>query len=111
MADYLFLYRNGPPTFEPKAMQAQMQKWGAWLKEMGEKGHLKDPGQPLERKGKLVQGKDRTVTDGPFAEAKDIIGGFSIVEARDLAHAAELSAGCPIFEVGGGVEVRPIMKM
>lgn len=110
MSEYLFLYRNGEPM-SPDTMQKQMVKWSAWLKQLTEKGHLKDAGQPLERAGKIVRGKDRTVTDGPFAEAKDIIGGFSIVEARDLAHAVDLSAGCPIFDVGGAVEVRPIMKM
>ena len=110
MAEFLFLYRNGEPM-SPETMQKQMTKWVAWLKQLTDKGHLKDAGQPLERAGKIVRGKDRTITDGPFAEAKAIIGGFSIGEARDLAHAAELSAGCPIFDVGGAVEVRPIMKM
>ena len=70
--------------------------------------HLKDRGHPLEPAGKLVTSK--TVTDGPYAE-KDLVGGFSLVEARDLAQAAELSRGCPILERGGAVEVRPIMKM
>ena len=52
------------------------------------------------------------MTDGPFAEAKDVVGGYTLIEARDLDQAAELSKGCPIFEVdGGAVEVRPVMKM
>lgn len=49
--------------------------------------------------------------DGPFAEAKDLIGGFTLIEARDLDHAVELAKGCPIFEFDGGVEVRPIRKL
>ena len=80
-------------------------------KELGEKGHIKDAGQPLERAGRSSPGRPKTVTDGPFAEAKDIVGGYTIVEAADLAHAVELSTGCPIFDVGGFVEVRPVMKM
>jgi hypothetical protein len=111
MSDFLFLYRNGEAQQRsPEQMQETMKKWTKWLQDLGEKGALKDPGQPLERTGKIVRGH-RTVTDGPFAEAKDIVGGFSIVTARDLSHAAELSSGCPIFDVGGAVEVRPIMKM
>jgi len=51
------------------------------------------------------------VTDGPFAEAKDLVGGYTLIEAKDLAEAAELSKGCPIFERNGFVEVRPVMKM
>jgi hypothetical protein len=51
------------------------------------------------------------VTDGPFAESKDIVGGYTLVQARDLDEAVELSKGCPIFEGEGVVEVRPIMQM
>lgn len=110
MSEYVFLYRNGN-TLSPEVMQKQMGKWMAWLKDLGEKGVLKNAGQPLERSGKLVSGSARTVTDGLFAEAKDVIGGYSIVEAKDIEHAVELSRGCPIFDVGGGVEIRPTMKM
>ena len=58
-----------------------------------------------------MKGSKKAVTDGPFAEAKDIIGGFTLIEARDLDHAVELSKGCPILEVDGAVEVRPIRKL
>jgi hypothetical protein len=88
-----------------------MQKWMAWMKDLGANGHLKDRGQPLERAGKLVQGRQKTVTDGPFAEAKDVVGGYTLIEAEDLSEAIELSKGCPIFEVEGAVEVRPVMKL
>jgi hypothetical protein len=111
MSEFLFLYRSAAPQGSPEQLQKTMQKWTAWMKELGEKGHLKNEGHPLERTGKLVKGKQKTVTDGPFAEAKDAIGGYSIVEARDLAHAVELSKGCPTFETDGAVEVRPIRKM
>ena len=68
-------------------------------------------GQPLERTGKIVQGAGRVITDGPFAEAKDVVGGFTLIQAEDVAHAAELAKGCPILDAGGYVEVRPIMKL
>lgn len=110
MAQYLYLYRNGE-KLSPEQMQAQMGRWMTWMKELEQKGVLASGGHPLERSGKLVSGKARTVTDGLFTEAKDIIGGYSIVEAKDLDHAVELTAGCPIFLVGGGVEVRPVMAM
>jgi hypothetical protein len=88
-----------------------MQKWMVWLKDLTDKGHIKDPGHPLERTGKLVNGRPKNVTDGPFAEAKDIVGGYTLVEARDLAQAVDLTSGCPILESAGGfVEVRPVMK-
>jgi hypothetical protein len=92
-------------------MQQQMQKWVAWMKDLGEIGYIKDPGQPLERTGKVVKGKQMTVTDGPYAEAKDLVGGYMLIEATDLAHAVEISLGCPILQTGGLVEVRPVMEM
>jgi hypothetical protein len=116
MSQFLYIYHNeGPsasrPKPSPEQMQATMQKWMNWMKALGEKGHLKDAGNPLEPTGKLVKGKQKSVTDGPYAESKDIIGGYSLVEARDIAEAVELSKGCPIFETDGSVEVRPIMNM
>lgn len=112
MNQFVFLYRGGArPTGSPEEMQRLMQRWMAWLKELTDKGHIKDPGHPLERSGKLVTGKQKTVTDGPFAEAKDVVGGYTLVEARDLAHAVELTSGCPIFEIDGAVEVRPVMQL
>jgi hypothetical protein len=92
-------------------MQQVLQKWMAWFKDLAENGHLKDRGQPLERAGKLVMGGKKTVMDGPFAEAKDIVGGYTLIEARDLDEAIELSKGCPILQREGMVEVRPVMKL
>jgi hypothetical protein len=58
-----------------------------------------------------VKGEQKTVTDGPFTETKDVVGGYTLIEARDLAEAVDLSKGCPIFEVDGAVEVRPVMQI
>jgi hypothetical protein len=110
MTEYVYLYRNGE-KLSPEVMQQQMGRWMAWLKDLGDKGVLKNAGQPLDRSGRLVSGSKRTITDGLFTEAKDVIGGYTIVEAKDIEHATELARGCPIFEVGGGVEIRPTMKM
>jgi len=111
MNEFVFLYRGGEPGRSPERAQQMMQKWMAWFKELAEKGHIKDRGQPLERTGKLVNGKRKAVTDGPFAESKDVIGGYTLIVAKDIDQAAELSKGCPILEVEGQVEVRPVMKL
>jgi hypothetical protein len=111
MSEFVFLYRGGARDRSPEQMQQMMQKWMAWMKDLGANGHLKDRGQPLERAGKIVQGRQKTVMDGPFAEAKDVVGGYTLIEAEVLSKAVELSKGCPIFEVEGAVEVRPVMKL
>ena len=110
MSEFTFLFRGTPPS-SPEDMQKVMEKWVAWFKELGAKGYIKDPGHPLERTGKVVKGQQKTVNDGPYAESKDIVGGYTLIEARDLDHAVEISKGCPILEVGGSVEVRPIQKL
>jgi hypothetical protein len=116
MADFVFLFRSSAAQANdamgtPERAQQSMQAWLAWLRELETKGHLKHPGHPLERTGKLVSGKQRVVTDGPFAEAKDLVLGFMVIEARDIEHAVELSGACPIVVGGGAVEIRPVMDM
>ena len=113
MSEFLFVYRGlsaRASGASPEQIQQVMQKWRDWMQGLADKGHLKDRGHPLEPGGKLVSGNGKNVTDGPYAE-KDLVGGYSLIEARDLAQAAELSKGCPILERGGCVEVRPIMQM
>jgi hypothetical protein len=92
-------------------MQERLQKWTAWFKSLEQNGHLVTLGYPLETTGSLVKDKKGSMSDGPYAETKDIVAGFSIVKATDLKEASALAAGCPVFEQGGLVEVRPIMKM
>jgi hypothetical protein len=111
MSEFVYLYRGGESGRSPETIQQIMQKWMSWLKDLADKGHIKNQGQPLEPSGKLVRGRQKAVTDGPFPEAKDVVGGYTLVEARDLDQAVELSKGCPIFETDGSVEVRPVMKM
>lgn len=110
MTEFVFLYRGGERPTSPEQAQQSLQKWTAWFKSMAEKGHVVDRGQPLEPTGKTV-GAGKVVTDGPFAEAKDVVGGYSLVKAANVAEAAELAKGCPILERGGRVEVRPVMKL
>jgi hypothetical protein len=113
MSEFVFLYRGEGDMrkLSPQEAQQSMQQWMAWFKELEKKGKLKSIGQPLERAGKVVGGKTKPVTDGPYAETKDIIGGYSLIEARNLDEAAELAAGCPGIQRGGLVEVRPVMPL
>ena len=109
MSEFTFLFRGrDPKPLSAEQMQKQLGTWVAWFKDLGAKGYLKDPGHPLEHSGKVVAGKQKLVHDGPYAEAKDVVGGYIIVEAKDLSHATELAKDCPILSVGGSVEVRPV---
>ncbi len=114
MSEYVFLYRGGRRAESPAEGEKQMQRWVTWLQDLAAKGHIKDQGQPLDREGKVVRrngGSRPVITDGPYPESKDIVGGYTLVEAKDIEQAAELAGGCPIFEFDGLVEVRPVMQM
>jgi hypothetical protein len=111
MSEYLFLYRGGRQPEDAAEGQKVMQNWVDWMKALTSSGNLKDPGQPLEPAGKVVRNAAGTITDGPYAEAKDLVGGFTLIEAANLDEASRLASGCPIFAAGGTVEVRPIMNM
>ncbi len=113
MNEFVFLYRGSANTQwdrSPEEMEASMKRWQAWFDELGKEGKLKDWGVPLQRDGKHVAAGG-VITDGPFSEGKEAIGGFSIIRANNLAEAAEIAKGCPAFETGGSVEVRPVQAM
>jgi hypothetical protein len=108
MSEFTYLFRGRPEVTSPEQQQKLTEKWMAWFKVLGESGHISNPGHPLQGLGKVVSGSQKVVKDGPYAEAKDVVGGFTIIRANDLSEAAELAKGCPILESGGSVEVRPI---
>lgn len=113
MKEFLYLFRGGDAREldqSPEKMQEHMQKWGDWMAKLGEKGLLVG-GQPLQKEGKVVKDSGSVITDGPFAEGNEIVGGYIIVKSDGIDHATELSKECPIFEHGGTVEVREIAHM
>ena len=108
MSEFTFLFRGRDRSSSPEQLQKNMEKWLVWFKELNAKGLMKDPGNPLAVGGKVVTGKEKLVSDGPFAEAKDVVGGYIVIEAETLAEATEIAKGCPILDVGGSVEVRQV---
>ena len=113
MSNFLYLFRGGDAgrvNQSPEEMQVHMSKWMTWMGQLKESGNLVD-GLPLGKEGKVVEKAGEVVTDGPFAEGAEIVGGYLIVNASGLDQATELAKGCPIFEHDGNVEVREIMSM
>ncbi len=112
MSKFLYLFRGGDAQRtqqSPEEMQAHMEIWKNWMGGLAGKGQLVD-GLPLGKEGKVVA-SGAAITDGPFAEGAEIVGGYLIVNAANLDEAVEISKGCPIFEHNGTVEVREIMSM
>ena len=115
MSEFVFLFRAteaeqreamGTPEHAQRSMQAML----AWFRALEANGHLKNPGQPLEPTGRVVRGPNAVVTDGPYVEAKDMVLGFTIIEARDVAEAVQLASGCPMVTGGAVVEIRPVAQ-
>lgn len=110
MEKYMFIFIGGDPShLSPEAQQAHMQKWFAWVEKLSqEKKYV--AGEALLPGGKTIKGSKKVVTDGPYAEGKEVVGGFFVVHAKDLNEATEMAKACPDYELGGIVEVREVMK-
>ena len=109
----MYLLRGGDAmeTFSPEEMEVHMGKWKAWMGGLAEAGKLAG-GSPLNKAGKQVVSSNKTITDGPFAEGKEVIGGYIMVNAENMDEAIELSKGCPLFESDtANVEIREVMEM
>ena len=94
----------------PEQMQENMGKWFAWIDSLAKSGKYVS-GEPLQPGGKVIKGNHKNVTDGPFTEGKEIIGGYFIVNAEDYNEAVALCDGYPDYETGGTVIVRQVQKM
>ena len=107
MGDYTFLYRGGMLNASPEERQKHMEKWMLWFKDIGAKGLVKEPGHPLESSGKVVSGKAMTVNDGPFAEAKEMIGGIFMLTCETREQAIAIASECPVAR-SATIEVREL---
>ncbi|MDB5091165.1 MAG: transcription initiation protein [Mucilaginibacter sp.] len=113
MKDFLLVYRNdfkNQPTGSPEELQAVTKKWMDWIGGIAAQNKLTNQGNRLGSEGKVVR-PNNVVTDGPYTEIKELIGGYSIINAESYDEAVEIAKGCPIFEFGGNVEVRDINPM
>lgn len=113
MKDFLLVFRsdsNAMPKRTEQENQANTKLWMDWISGIAAKNKLTDSGRPLLPGGKVVK-PNNVVTNGPYAEIKETIGGYTIVKADSYDAAVELAKGCPILADGGNVEVREIREM
>ncbi|MEM1347324.1 MAG: YciI family protein [Myxococcota bacterium] len=106
MNDYLFLIRtegNPMAQLSPEQMQGHLQDWTDWMTELATAGRLKSA-KPLGERAACVR-KDMVV-DGPYAEAKDVVGGYLLVACESFDHAIESARECPSFALGSMIEIR-----
>lgn len=108
--DYLLLFRDTvwDKALEPEKVQEVVADWYAWFERLMQEGKCTG-GRPLLNEGKQISGKHGvTVTDGPFAESKEAIGGYFYLQVADENEAIEIARQCPGLEYGCVVEVRPV---
>jgi len=107
-SQFLLLYRD--PVDRPEVSPAEMQKifseWMAWLNQQRTEGRL-IASDRLNDAGHVLRGS-ASVTDRPFAEAKEVVGGFMIITADNIDQASKIGRSCPGLLYGGSLEVRPI---
>jgi hypothetical protein len=112
--DFMLIYQGGDPSWterSPEEVEAVMQQWTQWFKDLEASGNLRDPGAALAPGGvTLKQNGSAVVTDTSMAEVKELIGGFSLIQAESIEAATELAKGSPFLgnNPGGSVVVRPV---
>jgi hypothetical protein len=111
---FLLLFRNaGPEThahLSPEQRAQLTKRWNDWYESLAARGKVQH-GHPLGLQGRVVAGaRGERVTDGPYAEAKEAIGGYFFLNVADLDEATEIAKGCPGLPLGLTVEVRPIVE-
>src|SRR5450432_3311633 len=107
---FLLILRGGRTRrdMSPTDYGEVVRKYIAWVESLRNSEQYKG-GEPLEKDAKVLSGKQgQLITDGPFAESKETVGGYFMIIASDLDEAAEIARGCPIFDSDGTVEVRQI---
>jgi hypothetical protein len=113
MNDFLLIFRRDASfdqQLTPEQMQAVTKPWQDWMGGLAAQNKLVNAGARLAVDGKTVK-PNNVITNGPYVEVKEAIGGFTIIRASSLEEATELSKDCPILATGGSVEVRPIVPM
>jgi hypothetical protein len=109
MNDFLLIFRRDFQTAELQPSSAQLkehhQQWDAWFKKLVAEDKLATPLRRWDNDGRVLKA-DKTVTDGPFAEIKERIGGMILIRAASYEEAVEIAKGSPILQLGGTVEIR-----
>lgn len=108
--EYMVLFRsidwNKDLTIDE--MQAVMERTYAWFDRLRQEGKFK-AAQPLFNEGKIISGKSkRAVTDGPFAESKESVGGYLILNVDTMEEAVAIAREWPLLDCGATLEVRPV---
>src|ERR1051325_11782081 len=107
---YMLIFRgtNWYKGLSPEEMQKIADDWMTWFKRLTAQGKA-IAGNPLEPKGKIVSGKNgRVLSDGPFAESKESIGGYFLLKVDTFEEAVSIAQECPGLPYGIRVEVRPV---
>lgn len=106
---YMLIFRGTDwyKGLSPEQMQNIVDHWMAWFKGLMDEGTAV-AGNPLEPEGKIVSGANKVVSDGPFAETKETIGGYFLLKVNTMDEAVEIARQCPGLPYGIRVEVRPV---
>ncbi|TKC06211.1 YciI family protein [Pedobacter frigoris] len=110
MKDFVFVFRQAgseQSNLSAEEIVTINKKWNDWIGGIAAQGKLKNYGAHLQPAGKVLK-PGGIITDGPFVEIRERLGGFIVVTADTLDEATTLAHGCPALEADGSVEIRPI---
>ena len=113
MKEFMMIFRNeksdGSKMPSEEQMQLIMSEWQSWIKGIAANGKFSGTNR-LYPEGRTLK-PGNIVTDGPYAEVKEMIGGYLIVKADSLDEAVKMAESCPNIKYGGNVEVRTVMPI
>jgi hypothetical protein len=110
-SEYMLLFRGTQwdRDMSPEQMQRAAGHFMAWFESLKATGKA-TAGQPLQREGRVITKNGRTISDGPYAESKEAIGGYFLLNVTSMEEAVQIAKGCPGLDVGITVEVRPVAE-
>lgn len=111
MEKFMLIFQGASYSdISPEEVQVRMGKWFAWIEKLN-KSERYHSGEALQPGGKDVKGKNgEIVTDGPYTEGNEIVGGYFVISAKDYNEAIEMTKDYPDFDLEGTVQVRQVMN-
>ena len=110
MKEFALIFRqpgNAGSNVSPEEMEALQKKWKDWIAGIDEQGKLVNHGTRLTSEGKVLK-PGGVITDGPFVEIREVLGGLIVVKADNIDEATTIAHGCPALDRGGSIEIRAL---
>ena len=109
MQEFVFIFRSAPgntDNLSEEELNAYYGRWRTWFEKLNGEGKYVSGERLMDEDANVLSGEEKVITDGPYAESKELVGGIAKIKAENIKEAVEIAKDCPIYKTGGSVEVR-----